>query len=78
VVAALGKHLIKSVHRFRETLPGISIVRMANHTRLRATASQICFFEISITLHRVRRLMSRRHTAVGDFADFQDASDEHT
>jgi hypothetical protein len=26
----------------------------------------------------VHRLISRRHTAVGDFADFQDASDEHT
>jgi hypothetical protein len=26
----------------------------------------------------VHRLISRRHTAVGDFADFQGASDEHT
>ena len=26
----------------------------------------------------VHRLISGRHTAVGDFADFQDASDEHT
>ena len=26
----------------------------------------------------VHRLISRRHTAVGDLADFQGASDEHT
>ena len=29
-------------------------------------------------LELVHRLISRRHTAVGDFADFQGASDEHT
>jgi hypothetical protein len=32
----------------------------------------------SATSASSHRLISRRHTAVGDFADFQGASDEHT
>ena len=36
--------------------------------------------EVRINIHQrlVHRLISGRHTAVGDLADFQDASDEHT
>jgi signal transduction histidine kinase len=34
--------------------------------------------EVLEALQLVHRLISRRHTAVGDFADFQGASDEHT
>ena len=41
------------------------------------------FFKDEATANRklaelVHRLISGRHTAVGDFADFQDAGDEHT
>jgi hypothetical protein len=36
--------------------------------------------EVRINIHQrlVHRLISGRHTAVGDLADFQGASDEHT
>ena len=36
-----------------------------------------CYAALASNPRLVHRLISGRHTAVGDFADFQGASDEH-